>query len=155
MKKFAILPLSLLILAASCSEEKETPRPPVPQDPVTSVESVADNVTLNAPKQNPDYEIQGNLYSFSFENGQVLTCTMSNNAQYGYIAIVRKMSGASEVIIPSSIKVIGATTGEEVEYRVMALSLYQDGAVGVKKVTLPKTAVASIGASSAINEIDG
>lgn len=155
MKKFAILPLSLLILAASCTDEKETPRPPVPTEPVVNVESIADDVTLNAPEQNLDYKINGSLYDFSFSNGQVLTCTMTENGQYGYIAIVRKMSGASEIVIPSKIKVIGATSGEEIEYRVIALSLYQNGAVGVKKVTLPKTANAQIGASSSISEIDG
>lgn len=154
MKKFAILPLSLLLLAASCSDDKETPRPPVPTDPVTSVESVADQVSINVPEQDLNYTIEGNLYSFKYANGQVLTCTMTESSQYGYVAFVRKMSGASEIVIPPTIKIIGATSGEEVVYRVMALHLYEDGAVGVKKVTYPKTAIASVGASSAIEEID-
>ncbi|MDE6811647.1 MAG: leucine-rich repeat domain-containing protein [Muribaculaceae bacterium] len=154
MKKLAILPLSLLLLAASCSDEKETPRPPVPQDPVTSVESVADIVNVNVPEQDLEYTIEGNLYSFNYANGQVITYSMvQNNSQYGNIAIVRKIKGASEIIIPPVVKIIGATSGQEVEYKVMALSLYQDCAAGVKKITLPKTAVASVGSSNSINEI--
>ncbi|MDE5842635.1 MAG: hypothetical protein K2H35_02725, partial [Muribaculaceae bacterium] len=147
---FTILRISLLHLAASYSDEKGTPRPPVPTDPVATVESVADNVTLNVPEQSLDYKIEGALYSFTYANGQVLTFTMTNNATHGDIAVLRKISGASEVIVPPTVKIISAATGAEKEYKVMAIALYQDCGVGVKKITLPKSVVAQVAPSNTI-----
>lgn len=156
MKKIALLPIAALLMLASCKDDDPAPRPAIPTDPVTTVESVADQVTLNVPEQSMEYELDGSLYRFKYANGQEITYTMANDATQGYVARVRKISGASEVVIPPVVKVIGAVSGNEIEYKVIALDLYQDGvAPGVKKLTLAKSVVAGIGESNALVEVTG
>ncbi len=142
MKKFAFLSLSaLMMLAASCSDDNEPVRPPVPTDPVVTVPSVADQVTLNLPEQSLDYEIEGNLYRFNYSNGQYIIFSMKDDIVDGRYAIVHKIGGASEVVIPPTVKAIGATTGQELTWEIRALDLYVDGAQGVKKLTLSKSVI--------------
>ena len=100
MKKFAFLPLAALLMLASCKSDDPTPRPEVPTDPVATVPSQADDVTLNAPEQYPDYELDGSLYRFTYANGQQISYTLTTDATQGNVARVRKIAGASEVIIP-------------------------------------------------------
>lgn len=142
MKKFAFLTLSaLMLLAASCSDDnKETPRPPVPTDPVVSVNSVADQVSIDVPEQYLDYEFDGNLYRFKYANGQELVFDMQNDAQLGRIAIVKKIQNATEAVIPSQVYAL-STTGDELVYNVIAMHLYKDGALNVKKLTVAGTAL--------------
>lgn len=151
MKKFALLPLAALMLfAASCSDDNNEPvRPAVPTDPVTSVESVADQVTLNAPEQNIDFEYDGGVYTFTYSNGQKVAYTLTSLSTEGYIAVVRKISGAEEIVIPATVKAIRASDGEELVYRVAGLGLYQDGVSDeVKKVTISKEAHYSYSSTS-------
>ena len=139
MKKIAFLSLSaLLMLAASCSDDNNEPtRPAVPTDPVTSVPSVADQVTFNAPEQNIDFEFDGNYYTFEYSNGQKITYTLANNSTLGYYAVVKKMLGEN-VIVPAEVKAIRASDGEELTYKTVAFNLNQEGSETVKTLTVSK-----------------
>ncbi|MDE6272156.1 MAG: leucine-rich repeat domain-containing protein [Muribaculaceae bacterium] len=142
MKKFAFLSLSaLMMLAASCSDKDEPVRPPVPTEPVITVPSVADQVTLDLPEQSYDYEIDGNNYRFNYSNGQYLTFTMEDDVELGRYAIICKMGGASDIVIPPTVKAIGAESGKEIVWEIRGLDLYDGGAEGVKKVTLSKSVI--------------
>ncbi len=139
MKKIALLPLAALMLAfASCSDDKEPARPAVPNDQVVTVESVADQVTIDAPEQYLDYEYDDGVYEFTYANGQKLTFAMYNSPSLGLVAVVKRIKG-DEVVIPANVKAIRQSTGEEQTYRIVALDLYQDGvSETVKKVTIAK-----------------
>ncbi|MDE5653177.1 MAG: leucine-rich repeat domain-containing protein [Muribaculaceae bacterium] len=154
MKKFAFLPLAALLMLASCKSDDPTPRPEVPTDPVATVPSQADDVTLNAPEQYPDYELDGSLYRFTYANGQQISYTLTTDATQGNVARVRKIAGASEVIIPSVVNTQSASTGEPLQYKVVCLDLFLDTAEGVVSLTLPKTAVAGYD-NSALSEVNG
>lgn len=142
MKKFALLPIAALMLAtASCSDDNNEPvRPAVPTDPVVTVESVADQVTLNVPEQFPEFEYdsKAGVYKFKYANGQEISFYLANNANYGNIATVRGFGGASEIVIPASLTAV-SSAGETQIYKIVGLDLYQDGVQpGVKKLTISK-----------------
>lgn len=143
MKKFALIPALALLFLGACSDDAPESNP-VPDAPVVSVQPVADQVTLNIPNQNPEYErdiIAGSAcYRFTYDNGQVLvldidTRTMSPNT----IAILRKIDGnASEVVVPPTCR---ATLNNELtDIPIVCLNLYQESVPEcVKTITLAKS----------------
>ena len=138
MKKFALLSMSaLMMLAVSCSDDNgETPRPPIPTDPVQTVPSVADQVTLNLPEQSTEYTLEGNFYVFKYSNGQELTFQIAESESIGHYAILKRMVGENIVIPPT---VVLANQDGVLDVPVITLNLFQDGNESVKHVTMTKT----------------
>lgn len=136
MKKKLFLPVAALLILGACSSEDEVVRP-VPNDPIQTVPSVADHVSLNAPAQS-DVKVEGSFYRISYANGQEILYSFAIDNTEGDIAIVRKIEGtASDVVIPASV------TYNDVELIVYCVNLYPDGIKdNVTSLTLPNTAVA-------------
>lgn len=153
MKKFALLPLAALLMLGACSDDDPAPERIIPTDPVVSVASTADQVTLDVPEQDLNYEIVGPLYRFTYANGQKITYQMTNDFTLGYIARVKKIEGATDVIIPPTVSVIGAVSQQLVTYKVVALDLYQEGAPDVKKITMSKDVFGQIGDSNTVQQV--
>lgn len=153
MKKFALLSMSaLMMLAVSCSDDNsETPRPPIPTDPVQTVPSVADQVPLNLPEQSTEYTLEGNLYVFKYSNGQQLTFQISEAESIGHYALLKRMVGENIVIPPT---VVLANQDGVIDVPVIALNLFQDGNESVKHVTMSKTITQGF-AKGVLADLDG
>lgn len=140
MKKTMLLSAVALLMLGACSDKDDTPVRPTPNEPVQTVPSVADHVTLNAPAQT-EVTPEGSLYRVSYANGQEITYSLQNAGQpEGYIATVKRIGGtASDVVIPASV------TYNDITFRVYSITLYLEGCTeNVTSLTIPNTAVAMV-----------
>lgn len=137
MKKTMLLPAVALLMLGACSDKDDTPVRPTPNDPVQTVPSVADHVTLNAPAQS-GVTAEDGLYRVSYANGQEISYTFATDPTEGYVAVVKKIGGtASDVVIPASVSY------NDLTLKVYSISLYAEGgAPTVTSLTIPNTAVA-------------
>ena len=102
MKKIALLPVAALLMLGACSNDDPVVRP-VPNDPVQTVPSVADHITLNAPAQ-AEVKAEGSYFRVSYANGQEIVYSLVNSSSLGYVATVKKIQGsAADVIVPASV----------------------------------------------------
>ena len=93
MKKLSILPLAALLMLGACSDD--TPDITIPDKPVQTQQPVADNVTLNVPKQtSPKFTADGSLYMFDYENGQQIVYSMTTTGAGQRVAVVKKIFGS-------------------------------------------------------------
>lgn len=148
MRKFALLPVAALLMLGACSSDDPEVRP-VPNDPVQSVTSVADHVTLNAPAQ-ADVKNEGSYFRVSYANGQEIVYAFLKDATKGYIATVKKIEGSSaDVVIPASVKY------NNNDFAVYSLDLFLDGVSDVvTSLTIPNTAAAMV-VNAAYVAVDG
>ena len=139
MKKLSILPLAALLMLGACSDD--TPDITIPDKPVQTQQPVADNVTLNVPKQtSPKFTADGSLYMFDYENGQQIVYSMTTTGAGQRVAVVKKILGkASEVTIPYTVEGMIADN-QTAQWDVVGIDLYTEAvAPNVTKITLPKT----------------
>lgn len=121
-------------MLGACSDDDPVVRP-VPNDPVQTVPSQADHVTLNAPAQS-SITAEASLYRVSYANGQEVVYSFASDPTEGYIAIIKKIEGtAADVVIPASVSY------NDMTLTVFSLDLYQHGmSDNVTSLTLPNTA---------------
>lgn len=133
MKKIALLPVAALLMLGACSNDDEAVRP-VPNDPVQTVVSVADHVSLNAPAQS-DVTADGSYFRVSYANGQEIVYSLVNSSSLGYVATVKKIQGsAADVIVPASVSY------NDLTFAVNSLDLLLEGIDDtVTSLTLPNT----------------
>lgn len=133
MKKIALLPVAALLMLGACSNDDPEVRP-VPNDPVQTVPSVADHITLNAPAQK-NVATEGTYFRASYDNGQEIVYSFVAGAA-GRTAAVKKIQGsAANVVIPAEV------TYGDYTYTVNCLDLLVDGIDNtVTSLTLPNTA---------------
>lgn len=141
MKKIALLPFAALLMLGACSDNDQVVRP-VPNDPVVTVPSQADHVTLNAPSQT-EVKAEGSLYRVTYSNGQEIVYSFASTSTDGYIATIKKIEGTSaDVVIPASVSY------NDLQLKVYCLDLYVEGIKdNVTSLTLPNTAVAMAGSN--------
>ncbi|MDE6010283.1 MAG: hypothetical protein K2F87_02395 [Muribaculaceae bacterium] len=135
MKKIALLPVAALLMLGACSKDDPVVRP-VPNDPVATVPSQADQVTLNAPAQS-EVKPEGSYYRVSYANGQEIVYAFASTGSR-YIATIKKIEGTSaDVVVPSTVNY------NDLTLTVYSIDLYVNGiSDNVTSLTLPKTAVA-------------
>lgn len=127
MKKIAILPVLALAFMAACSDKDE---PQFPNYPVVSVPAVVDQVIINLPVQNADYESVAALgsacYNFTYDNNQEIVYEIKTDLP-NTSAFVRKIGGTcSNVIIPPYLT--ATMNGEVTQIPVVGLDLVVDAA---------------------------
>lgn len=133
MKKIALLPVAALLMLGACSNDEPVVRP-VPNDPVQTVPSVADQITLNAPALENVAE-EGTYFRASYANGQEIVYAFAATST-SRTATVKKIQGTSaDVVIPASV-VYGDYT-----YTVNCLDLMVEGiSDNVTSLTISNTA---------------
>lgn len=133
MKKFVLLPVAALMILGACSNDEPEKRP-TPNDPIVTVPSEADHVTLNAPAQT-DIKVEGTLYRVYYSNGQEIVYSFANYSSTGYIATIKKIEGsAADVVVPASV------VSGDLTYKVYTIDLYQNAVSdNVTSLTLPNT----------------
>lgn len=151
MKKLIYPQLALLLLATAACSSDDTPA--VPEGAVTLVNAEPQNITVEAPAQKQETQLDAFTGTMDYVNGQTITYqTTSYSGQR--IAFITSIGGtASTVAVPS---VLTLKNGEEaVNFTVVGWNLnnYQGIGEGIETLQIPGNAYRWFDAKSAFRDM--